>query len=290
MADLNPEMAFLQSMHDEPDASFPPGDLVQDDEEEQDEDEEDYDPSNLTYDTAYSANQTSSNAPLSSTDPAGSGEGTRTASVASDHKPTGTSSKQPRTLGGFVVSDDDEDGETPMMRSNAAAADGLMDGANGSLITQRRTLSKSPSDSVAAPIVPVHNAAQEKIASPVPSNGVINSVHMPVAVSSDMGVSSNDPTLKASQNDPASQATAAAAAKATPASLPKARLPQDRVGIMEDRIAEDPRGDIDAWLSLIGEHRKKNKLDEARTVYDRFFKVFPSAVSLVAPRLVLFRG
>lgn len=61
-------------------------------------------------------------------------------------------------------------------------------------------------------------------------------------------------------------------------SLPKARLPHDRVGILEDRIKEDPRGDLDAWLTLITEHRKRNKLDDARAVYDRFFKVFPMAV------------
>ena len=60
---------------------------------------------------------------------------------------------------------------------------------------------------------------------------------------------------------------------------PRARLPHDRVGILEDRIKEDPRGDLDAWLSLIGEHRKRGKLDDARNVYERFFITFPSAVS-----------
>jgi cleavage stimulation factor subunit 3 len=63
-------------------------------------------------------------------------------------------------------------------------------------------------------------------------------------------------------------------------SLPKARLPHDTTGIIEDRIKEDPRGDLDAWLSLIKEHRNRNKLDDARAVYERFFKVFPQAVSL----------
>lgn len=58
------------------------------------------------------------------------------------------------------------------------------------------------------------------------------------------------------------------------------RLPQDIVGQLEDRIAEDPRGDVDAWLALIEEHRKKGKLDEARAVYERFFVVFPAAVGL----------
>ncbi|KAF1946405.1 mRNA 3'-end-processing protein rna-14 [Clathrospora elynae] len=61
------------------------------------------------------------------------------------------------------------------------------------------------------------------------------------------------------------------------ASLPKARLPQDRVGILEDRIAEDARGDIEAWLSLIEEHRRRHKYDDARAVFERFLKVFPSS-------------
>ncbi|KAI9823314.1 MAG: mRNA 3'-end-processing protein rna14 [Thelocarpon impressellum] len=58
---------------------------------------------------------------------------------------------------------------------------------------------------------------------------------------------------------------------------PKARLPHDRVGILEDRIKDDPRGDLDAWLGLISEHRKRNKLEDARAVYERFFKIFPMA-------------
>jgi cleavage stimulation factor subunit 3 len=60
----------------------------------------------------------------------------------------------------------------------------------------------------------------------------------------------------------------------------KARLPQDRVGMLEDRIQLDPKGDIEAWLALLAEHRNKNKLEEARKTYDRFFKVFPTAVSI----------
>ena len=74
--------------------------------------------------------------------------------------------------------------------------------------------------------------------------------------------------------------TAPSSAAATPTrSAPKARLPHDRVGMLEDRIRDDPRGDLDAWLGLIAEHRKRNKLDDARAAYERFFKVFPMAVS-----------
>ena len=64
------------------------------------------------------------------------------------------------------------------------------------------------------------------------------------------------------------------------ASLPSAkrkRLPQDKVGQLEDRIALDAR-DADAWLALIGEHQAKGKVSDARNTYERFFKVFPDLV------------
>ena len=87
----------------------------------------------------------------------------------------------------------------------------------------------------------------------------------------------NAPALEAHQNeDPAAEQLQ------TPSTaVPKARLPHDRIGILEDRIKEDPRGDLDAWLSLIGEHRKRGKLLDARNTYERFLKVFPVAVSVI---------
>lgn len=62
------------------------------------------------------------------------------------------------------------------------------------------------------------------------------------------------------------------------ASGKRKRLPQDVVGQFEDRIAEDPKGDIDAWLGLIEEYKRKGKFDDARSVYERFLAVFPTAV------------
>ena len=60
--------------------------------------------------------------------------------------------------------------------------------------------------------------------------------------------------------------------------LPKARLPHDKIGMLEDRIKEDPRGDIEAWLGLIEEQKKRGKLEDARSVYERFLALFPFAV------------
>jgi cleavage stimulation factor subunit 3 len=58
----------------------------------------------------------------------------------------------------------------------------------------------------------------------------------------------------------------------------RARLPNDTVGILEDKIREDPRGAMDSWLALMAEHRKRNKTNDARKVYERFLELFPTSV------------
>ena len=65
----------------------------------------------------------------------------------------------------------------------------------------------------------------------------------------------------------------------SPPDAARSRLPHDTMGILEDRIRDDPKGDMNAWLSLIDEHKKRGKIDEIRKIYDRFFVVFPQAVS-----------
>ena len=94
-----------------------------------------------------------------------------------------------------------------------------------------------------------------------------NSMKSPISTPNSMSIMGK-PAALASTNSPRS-ATA------------KARLPNDTIGILEDRIKEDEKGDIDAWLSLISEHNKRGKLDDVRKVYDRFFAIFPHAVRIV---------
>ena len=60
----------------------------------------------------------------------------------------------------------------------------------------------------------------------------------------------------------------------------KPRLPHDRIGILEDKIKEDEKGDLRAWLELIAELKKRGKNEEVRKAYERFLAVFPMAVSL----------
>ncbi|KAJ2983866.1 hypothetical protein NUW58_g6178 [Xylaria curta] len=57
----------------------------------------------------------------------------------------------------------------------------------------------------------------------------------------------------------------------------KSRLPTDVVGMLEDRIREDPKGDIEAWFALIDEQKRRHKIEDTRSTYERFFKIFPQA-------------
>lgn len=63
--------------------------------------------------------------------------------------------------------------------------------------------------------------------------------------------------------------------------LPKSRLAHDVVGILEDRIKDDPRGDIDAYLELIEEFKNRNKQEDVRRIYEEYLKVFPFAVRAI---------
>ena len=53
----------------------------------------------------------------------------------------------------------------------------------------------------------------------------------------------------------------------------------DPVALLEARVKEDPRGDMDAWLNLIADYRRRSRLDDAGNAYSRFLGVFPQAVS-----------
>lgn len=69
---------------------------------------------------------------------------------------------------------------------------------------------------------------------------------------------------------------------------PPARLPHDKVGQLEDRIKDDPKGDIDAWYELINHYTGKEQYDNVRNVYRRFSEVFRTAVCTHSPFQVLF--
>ena len=102
----------------------------------------------------------------------------------------------------------------------------------------------------------------------------------------DIATPTGDVDQQPTMADPASSRTDTSMTKspkspsqATQPGSARSRLPHDTMGILEDRVKDDPKGDLSAWLSLIDEHQKRGKIDEIRKTFDRFFAVFPQAVS-----------
>ncbi|KAI0878295.1 hypothetical protein GGS24DRAFT_508742 [Hypoxylon argillaceum] len=60
----------------------------------------------------------------------------------------------------------------------------------------------------------------------------------------------------------------------------KLRLPTDVVGMLEDRIKEDPKGDTEAWFALIEEQKRRHKIEDTRNTYERFLEIFPQAAEV----------
>lgn len=193
----------------------------------------------------------------------------RTASRLSNpvNAPTPPSAPQPaqrsRTIGGFIEEDDDDESEEE---------NNISQGTNGALavaspVPQQQTAQPSVTHTLAQANVHVYNPPKDSGTPDVVANGAADPV-------------SNLPAPRSSSHSGATAADTKpnASLTTTQAAVPKPRLPQDRIGQLEDRVKDDPKGDVNAWLELIAHHRSKNRLDDARAVYARFFEVFPTAV------------
>ncbi|KAF3483810.1 mRNA 3'-end-processing protein rna14 [Arthroderma uncinatum] len=172
----------------------------------------------------------------------------------------------------------EEDGGDAEYEPPAAA---LSAQVQNSISTSADMSQRSVSENINEPVSQFH-VQQQNIASDQNTPHV--SINFPASDSHVDHSVHNDGTLKPTQGE--SKLPGRSAAQSANSSLPstppvaatsRTRLPHDRLGILEDRIQADPRGDTDAWLELISEHRSRNKLDSARQVYERVFKVFPSA-------------
>ena len=205
-------------------------------------------------------------------------------SVAAD-EPT-----RPRTMAGFVVENEDESADrSGLVSAGEAATLPAVSGSgpsNGVTPTSARSLSRSSNARASSPYVPPVFATSgedsERHLSPMPDIGVASTSATANAGTVAASALTAPPSRDASVPAPSTAPKATEADRASGA-VTKARLPHDRVGILEDRIKDDPLGDLDAWLSLINEHRRRSKYPEARAVYERFFKLFPTAVRPTAP-------
>jgi cleavage stimulation factor subunit 3 len=247
--------------------------------------EEEYDPDN-TYSSRAQSGQSVSMPESVGNTPAADGEGEnglkpQPAPVSAEVSAAPTPSKQPRTRGGFV--DESEDEEEEPVEPPKTAASALLS-ASGAAASPQRSFTNTPNNTLPTPDVQLHSA-QDQGASSILSASVAVNESVPSVASTIPNGSAPVPDVTMT-GAPAllniasgRQSTAPVTPVPTSTALPKARLPQDRIGILEDRITEDPRGDIEAWLSLIEEHRRRHKNDEARATFDRFLKIFPTAVS-----------
>ncbi|KAA8646210.1 hypothetical protein EYZ11_001500 [Aspergillus tanneri] len=298
MAEEDAEQAFFQAQTMNADSV---GYQAVDDQGADNSDDDDYDPSETLHDQ-YPATLTDANQcdPVhfdalpskqdppdqttlpAETDPslqAGSSYPSQTPSRAesraSTSAPASSTSVPPpktRTIGGFVVEDEDED-DTGDADYEPPAVLGVEDMNAIPMNVPQQPISGNANEDTSTPDVSLDEAAQNSAS----VKNVPNSSYSPAAASK------NDASLPSDQDlynlRTLQSENAQGSAMATPVpdspSASKGRLPHDRVGILEDRIQEDPRGDIPAWLELINEHRSRNRIDRARDVYERFLKVFP---------------
>jgi cleavage stimulation factor subunit 3 len=232
--------------------------------EESRDDESDYDPS--SFDVGDRDEQT----------------GVATPQTAQPQFKVEASTQAPRTKtkAGFIVdeSDDekeDDDGVQSTQLNETASAQSDI-GVRAVAEAQDMSLHSAPQETVASSksingstAVPVSTSA-----SPVPASSLQSSVpHQGKPTTPVPPITSIPQPTAAAPTMPAAGGIPAQA----PTSLP-ARLPHDKVGQLEDRIKDDPKGDANAWISLIEHYLEKGQHDFARNVYQRFFKVFPYAV------------
>ncbi|QSZ31112.1 hypothetical protein DSL72_000675 [Monilinia vaccinii-corymbosi] len=167
-----------------------------------------------------------------------------------------TSVRKPKTVGGFIADDSDEENDesTPLNPGHLQ-------------LPTSDNPKRSPS--------PLQNSTVQQEVPIKMENQVDRKAEALSSIPNSMNPSNvGTPIEQTSVQVPSSVGTEQST------SVPRARLPHDKLGMLEDRVKEDPRGDMEAWLALIGEHRKRNKLDDARVVYERFLKVFPHAAEI----------
>lgn len=174
----------------------------------------------------------------------------------------------PKTRGGFEVDDDGDDQELPI-EDGQDDDDDVYD----PLVFLDTNGAASAGDQVSLDRSP-KSPTQENGLTPTPAQAIDSPANFPSSLVSNAVQSQN---YTASNSLVFSEHLSSADA---PSVLPKTRLAHDVVGILEDRIKDDPRGDTTAWLELIEEYKNRNKVDQVRQTYERYLEVFPMAVRL----------
>lgn len=187
--------------------------------------------------------------------------------------------QKPVTIGGFVTeSSDEEPGfiQAPsfVQTSGAVALESVKSPSQAPGSISHSPVPSSVQASHPAPAA--HNPTSASLSVPAPVNGA--SSHSPAPSSATLSANNMaDGKVGDSAHVTSTPYSVHAPGASNTAFISKARLPNDVVGQLEDRIAMDPRGDVEAWSDLISHLKSKGKYDEVRKVYGRFFEVFPTA-------------
>lgn len=187
------------------------------------------------------------------------------------------------TIGGFIEDDDDDDDSEEEGAGQATKKVKLANGDALDVAASVKSSSQAPSAPLSHATVPNASANGDHLQS---GNPPVN-LSAPTPVTDDASTSALQNGDAGETSQPAQDSTLPDLHSA-PLSTLKVPLPHDIVGQLELRIRNDPIGDCEAWLELIKQHRLKERYDEARRAYDRFFQIFPTAVSYsvrsIAPR------
>ncbi|KAK5953947.1 mRNA 3'-end-processing protein rna14 [Knufia fluminis] len=178
-------------------------------------------------------------------------------SMSSTSTPVQTASK---TRGGFELDDEDDHDVTFEDVQDDDVYDTIPAEVNGSAPNGNQDALDRPSKS----------PTQENGMTPVPAQATDSPANVPSSVVSNIAQTHSAVTNGQAPADQSSPADILSV-------LPKSRLAHDVVGMLEDRIKDDPRGDSAAWLELIEEYKSRNKDDQVRRTYERYLDVFPLA-------------
>ncbi|KAK3941999.1 hypothetical protein QBC46DRAFT_428204 [Diplogelasinospora grovesii] len=162
--------------------------------------------------------------------------------------------KKPRTAGGFLVGDSDSEDE-----EDGDGDDAPVPAASGPAAGQA---SQSNSSHRSPPQASTNHNVSADAPSRVSAMPQVNAA-----------------VVAPANGGPGDAAAAASSAPAAAASSAR-QVPQDRIAMLEERVKDDPRGALDAWMALITDYRAKNNLEETRQIYERFLAIFPTAADV----------
>lgn len=189
------------------------------------------------------------------------------------------SQSKPRIVGGFEVDDDEEEEEAGQDDKDEAD---VYDPAVGlDFDTPTPDAPSNPLDRTS------QSPEQENGITPAPVQATGSLTDISSSTLPPSGDAPRAATATPTQNVPATPAPVQPSPPRShvngtvSAALPKSRLAHDVIGILEDRIKDDPRGDTAAYLELIDELKSRNKQDDVRRIYEQYLTVFPLAVCVI---------